>query len=1189
MFGTWFEKQDEGAGAMKIFRFGMMSFIVMVCVLGLGITSGFPAVLDNHNGTITDTETGLVWKQSTEGVKRSWNGAVQYCEDLNFAGYDDWRLPRIDELRTIVNFNRSKPATDPLFVVHADPKYSFTWSSSIYVNKPWGAWFIDFYDGMVDAWSMTDVYYVRCVRGGPFWSVDPSEHLHAVSANTVWDSETSLAWQRKTDGVLRTWQDAKSYCDELDLDGTTDWRLPSIEESQTVIDYTKYNPSLNNELFGGKPGAYWSSSNYVADTGAAWLVDLVDGALFADYYKDSLTYYVRCVRTAPDMLGKLKVDKSGPGTGEVTSIPAGIDCGPTCSVSFSPGTKVTLKAVAGAGSDFAGWLGGGCTGTGECEVAIEPGESTEITAFFVPRYVVDAQGEMVTDKKTKLIWQKADSKALMNWAVANDYCSNLTVGGLSWRLPRIDELLTIVDYSRYQPAINPVFDGAHDRYWSNTADIYGEQLAVVPGDPQVVWSVDFSEGSSSGGNPSADIYYVRCVSGGPFWSLDPSNRLEDDGGNTVEDSYWGYMWEKFNGAGDVTWVEAKAHCEALELDGFTDWRVPGIQELQTVIDYTSLDPVFEGGANPYWSSTIFANSRDQAWQVSFDTGITMHVSKLGTPYVRCVRGGKEAFAPLTVEKVGTGTGKVKSDPQGINCGPNCSAYFETGAEVTLTAEADASSTFTGWSGGGDRCTGSGDCIVVVGETATVATGSNGFLNTQTGQQKVTAEFAIKTFTITASSSGNGSISPAGEVKVNYGLDKSFTITPAPNHHVVDVLVDGKSVGAVTKYTFKKVTDNHSIDATFAIDTYTIEASAGANGSISPSGAVKVEHGSDQTFTISPSTYYHVADVKVDGKSVGAVTSYTFKNVMANHTIAATFEASNLIFVDVPGGGEVWDAGSKQPIKWHYIGNPGTRVRIELLIGATVVKTISPSASIGSGGNGYYDWTIPATQAAGKDYKVRVTSLTAPSATHTSETFEIKAPTITVVSPPNGEPWYAGAKQRISWTYTGNPGTRVKIELLNGDAVVKTISTTASIGSGNSGYYDWTIPATQAGGSQYKIRVKSTTIPACTDTSDTFTIKGPTITIVSPNGGEEWVVGAKQTISWTYEGNPGSRVKIQLLNGITVVRTITTAASTGSGGSGYYDWTIPTTQAVGTAYRITVTSSTIPACTDTSNDSFIIKK
>ena len=74
----------------------------------------------------------------------------------------------------------------------------------------------------------------------------------------------------------------------------------------------------------------------------------------------------------------------------------------------------------------------------------------------------------------------------------------------------------------------------------------------------------------------------------------------------------------------------------------------------------------------------------------------------------------------------------------------------------------------------------------------------------------------------------------------------------------------------------------------ACPTFTITASAGTGGSIDPSGAVSVDYGADQSFTITPGTGYHVADVLVDGTSVGAVTTYTFENVAADHTIAASF-------------------------------------------------------------------------------------------------------------------------------------------------------------------------------------------------------------------------------------------------------------------------------------------------------------
>jgi len=157
-----------------------------------------------------------------------------------------------------------------------------------------------------------------------------------------------------------------------------------------------------------------------------------------------------------------------------------------------------------------------------------------------------------------------------------------------------------------------------------------------------------------------------------------------------------------------------------------------------------------------------------------------------------------------------------------------------------------------------------------------------------------------TFTITPIAGPNGSISPSTAVTVNSGGSQTFTMIPNTGYHVADVQVDGSSVGAVSMYTFSNVTGNHTISATFAINTYTITASAGANGAITPSGSITVNFGGSQTFTITPATGYHVADVQVDGGSVGAVSTYTFSNVTAGHTISATF-AINMYTITASAG------------------------------------------------------------------------------------------------------------------------------------------------------------------------------------------------------------------------------------------------------------------------------------------------
>ncbi|MCG8700535.1 MAG: hypothetical protein MI922_20945, partial [Bacteroidales bacterium] len=158
-----------------------------------------------------------------------------------------------------------------------------------------------------------------------------------------------------------------------------------------------------------------------------------------------------------------------------------------------------------------------------------------------------------------------------------------------------------------------------------------------------------------------------------------------------------------------------------------------------------------------------------------------------------------------------------------------------------------------------------------------------------GSTETQALFTQATYTIAASAGINGQISPSGNVKVQKGSNKTFQMIPDAGYVVDDVLVDNISVGNVDEYTFTNVQGNSSISVTFkAAPTYTITASAGTNGSITPAGNVTVSEGNDQTFNITPSLGYKVEDVLVDGISVGDVSTYTFVEVTTDHTISATF-------------------------------------------------------------------------------------------------------------------------------------------------------------------------------------------------------------------------------------------------------------------------------------------------------------
>jgi FG-GAP-like repeat/Divergent InlB B-repeat domain len=149
------------------------------------------------------------------------------------------------------------------------------------------------------------------------------------------------------------------------------------------------------------------------------------------------------------------------------------------------------------------------------------------------------------------------------------------------------------------------------------------------------------------------------------------------------------------------------------------------------------------------------------------------------------------------------------------------------------------------------------------------------------------------FPLTASVEAHGTIWPRGSLMVSEGETERFFITADEGYHVSDVLVDGVSVGAVSLYTLSRITANHTLSASVAPDlagAYTLSASAGAQGRISPSGTINIEAGLAQRFAIVADEGYHISDVRVDGVSVGATDSYLFSEVTGNHTISAEFTA-----------------------------------------------------------------------------------------------------------------------------------------------------------------------------------------------------------------------------------------------------------------------------------------------------------
>jgi hypothetical protein len=314
---------------------------------------------------------------------------------------------------------------------------------------------------------------------------------------------------------------------------------------------------------------------------------------------------------------------------------------------------------------------------------------------------------------------------------------------------------------------------------------------------------------------------------------------------------------------------------------------------------------------------------------------------------------------LTLARAGAGSGTISSNPSGINCGAACSHDFARGTLVTLTAVPAAASRFNGW----DACPGFGTCqltideartitatfspalvtytitasvlggsgsITPLGPTTVVAGGSQAYVIAPAAGYRINyvavngasvgavasytvanvskdttirADFVPVTYAITVTQTPNGTVTPSTYGGYRAGTSQTFSVRPNTGYHVTDVVVDGASVGAVGSYTVANIQANHAVTATFAANpSYTITASGGTNGAITPAGTTTLLGGQSQKYTIVPSAGFRVGAVLVDGVARGAITSFTFSTVSASHTIEASFVRDEWVITASVAGG-----------------------------------------------------------------------------------------------------------------------------------------------------------------------------------------------------------------------------------------------------------------------------------------------
>ena len=238
--------------------------------------------------TVTDDVTGLEWQREESPTPLDWWDARDYCAGLDLAGHEDWRLPSRVELVSLLDYG----ALDPTIDLDAFPTASseLYWSASPvpFQNLAYG---VRFELGFIYDHDPFGTGAVRCVRG----AYAPPDPRFTFDADTVTDQGTGLVWQR---GHLpaQDWPTALASCQGLDLAGVTDWRLPTLKETQTLVDARRLQPAIDVVAFPDTPPEwFWSSTPITVPPNEAWATSYTDG--YASIHAFTELQLVRCVRS----------------------------------------------------------------------------------------------------------------------------------------------------------------------------------------------------------------------------------------------------------------------------------------------------------------------------------------------------------------------------------------------------------------------------------------------------------------------------------------------------------------------------------------------------------------------------------------------------------------------------------------------------------------------------------------------------------------------------------------------------------------------------------------------------------------------------------------------------------------------------------------------------------------------------
>ncbi|MBL9014318.1 MAG: InlB B-repeat-containing protein, partial [Myxococcales bacterium] len=500
----------------------------------------------------------------------------------------------------------------------------------------------------------------------------------------------------------------------------------------------------------------------------------------------------------------LTVALTGAGTGTVTSSPAGISCGADCTESYDYNQLVTLTAAPALGSTFAGWSGGGCTGTGSCTVTVTA--ATTVTATFgLQTFLLTA------------------ARAGNGTGTVTSTPAGISCGGDCSEAYSYNQTVTLGAAA----ATGSTFTGWSGGGCTGT----GACSVTVTAATTVTATFTLMQFPLTVTRAGAG---TGTVTSSPAGITCPTDCMENiDYGTSVTltaapatgSTFTGWSGGGCTGTGPctVTVSTATSVTATFGLQTFTLTAARSGNGSGTITSTPAGISCPGDCSELYTYNTPVTLTAAPATGSTF-TGWSGACTGTGTCTVMMTqaRSVTATFTlmqfPLMVTRTGGGTGTVTSSPAGITCPADCMENFDYGTVVTLTATPSMpSSTFTGWSG---ACTGTGTCTV----TVTAAT-------------SVTATFGIATFAldVTIAGTGGGMVtsSPAGitcgtDCNESFNYNTPVTLTPMPNATSDFAGWSGACTG--TGACVVSMTQARSVTATFNLKTFTLTVTKSGDGS-----------------------------------------------------------------------------------------------------------------------------------------------------------------------------------------------------------------------------------------------------------------------------------------------------------------------------------------------------------------------